>query len=346
MSFFEFILIFLLILGSSLLSASEVALFSLSRFQFRQIRENFKSDYRRIKKLLADPGGVLISILVANELINITLSTIIATTVERDWANKKIFLIHIFSSSFLDSTPTWLLQIIMSLLITTPIILLLCESTPKVIGVRGNQVVAPLSSGLLNIIYILFKPMRVVLSHLILFISGKAHDREQKKLKEEEFLMLVEKGRKEGTVLESEEDLIRNVFELDDTTVGDVYTPISQVYALSEKTTISTILSSFQKNNFTRIPIFEESKKQILGVLYIKDLIKVKGDSTFLSKTAKEMMHEPYIVRPKMRLNRMFRQMRLNQVHMAIVQGHSKQTLGVITMKDLLDEIFEDLIED
>src|SRR5437868_6513961 len=126
----EFLLFLSLIFFSASLSASEVALFSLSRFQLRSLKENFRPTYRKIKRLLGDPGGLLITILVLNEVINISLSTLIASTVSR---------FNLPIPFYLSRVPSWFLKTILDIAFTAPIILIFCEVTPKVIGTRINR---------------------------------------------------------------------------------------------------------------------------------------------------------------------------------------------------------------
>src|SRR5690242_4838953 len=129
MSPLELLLCALLIFCSAYISASETALFSLTRFQLRFLKENFRSVYRKIKKLLSDPGGLLITLLMVNEILNIALSALITKAVSRG---------HTSVPSYLGNFPSWAFEVILGLLITAPIILFLCEITPKVIGAKAN----------------------------------------------------------------------------------------------------------------------------------------------------------------------------------------------------------------
>jgi putative hemolysin len=243
MSALELLICTALVTISATLSASEIALFSLSRFQLRSLKERFRYAHRKIKRLLGDPGGLLITILVINEVVNIALSSIIAETIAK--TEKARFLLAL-------PMPSWALNMTLGLLVTTPIVLFLCEITPKVIAARANRLIAPLTATPLTVIYNLFKPIRAVLQLIVRRVArwttsdqGRAvrrengeesGDSEQKILREADFLLMVEEGHKEGAIQQNELDLIKNVFELDDTTVADVFTPLPQVQALSEKT--------------------------------------------------------------------------------------------------------------
>ncbi|MEO5968322.1 MAG: CNNM domain-containing protein [Bdellovibrionia bacterium] len=344
----------LLIFLSAYLSASEIALFSLSRFQLRFLRENFRPVHRKIKRLLADPGGVLITILVVNEILNISLSSLITNIVNKN---------HIGTPATFSFIPDWAFETTIGILITTPLVLFFCEATPKVIGVKINQLVATITAGPLIAIYTLFRPIRYILNRVIHLIpTGKGspvlienthhHKHKSKKkhkiLKESDFLLMVEEGHKEGAIRESEMDLIRNVFELDKTTVQDVATPVSQILSLPANTTLKGALGAVRGQNYSRIPIIGSSshRKEIVGILYSKDLLRSKLSHESASITVATLMRKPYYVSSTLHLNDLFRKFKQNKIHMAIVKNHLGDVTGVVTMSDVLDALFEDLFDD
>ena len=343
MTLFEFLACAALVFISAFMSASEVALFTLSRFQLRDLKEKFRPAHRKIKKLLADPGGLLVTILVVNEIVNIGVSTLITDAVNRNWTVD----IH-----FLRFLPSWSVQVLAGIFITAPVILILCEATPKAIAARGNQMVAPLTAGPLYLIYRFFKPIRLVLKRIVIviarLISGKApqvpKSDEAHLLREEEFMVMAEEGLREGAIRESELELIRNVFELDNTTVRDVYTPISKILTLPESTTLKGALAVLRDQKFSRIPITAPNRREVLGLVYAKDLLRAKLDPEAGAALVTEIMRKPYTVSPSTRLNTVFRKMKEQKNHMVIVQEEHGELLGVVTMDDVLEVLFEDLL--
>jgi CBS domain containing-hemolysin-like protein len=156
---------------SSWLSASEIALFSLSRFQLRSLKERFRGAHRKIKRLLADPTGLLITLLAANEVVNVGLSSIIAQSLARwrrpDWVERL-------------PIPHWALSTLLGLLISTPIVLLLCDVTPKIVGSRANRLIAPATAGPLSVLYDVFKPVRVVLAAIVARVAAWTSPRSER----------------------------------------------------------------------------------------------------------------------------------------------------------------------
>ena len=353
MNFLEAFTCLLLIGFSAVLSASEIALFSLSRFQLRSLKEHFRPAYRKIKKLLADPGGVLVTILVINEIINISLTSLIAEAVslapQPAWIQKL-------------PLPAWQVHFILGVLFSTPIVLFLCEVTPKAMGAKANRLIAPLTATPLLFVYQLLSPVRRALKGLVQRIGrthslpyehggepqGQGSDRETKKLlKEADFIQMLEEGHREGTIQQNELDLIKNVFELDDITVADVYTPFSQMQTLSDQTSLKSALHFIKTQKHSRIPIVSQSdRRRVVGILYTKDLLRGKLDPNILSSPVTSLMRRPLFIPLAMRLNTLFKKFKQQRIHMAVIQGSTGEAVGIVTMTDVLDALFEELLTD
>lgn len=343
----ESILFFALLCVSALMSASEVALFSLSRFQLRALKERFRPAHKRIKRLIGDPGGLLVTILVGNELVNIGISAMVATAVARaDWVER-------LRLALLPEAPDWAFQMLIGTLIAAPILLILCEITPKVIAARANQMVAPLVSGPMSAFYGFLRPVRYVLTRILQLVArlgrkggARSHPDKDHVLREEEFLFMLEEGHKEGAIHESEMELIRNVFELDDTTAREVMTPLGLVFTLPASAPVSAGLAALKSEKYARIPLIGASPRQVVGVLYAKDLLRAKLDPSRAALPLGDLMRKPFLVPPTLRLNGLFRKFKQSQTHIAVVQGDSGEALGIVTMADVLDALFDSLLPD
>lgn len=350
MTLFEFALLLCLIGFSGMLSSAETALFSLSRFQLRHLRENFQTSYFRVKKLLSDPGGLLFTLLVSNECANIAIATITGSALTRNWEETRSRLFGFVPEHWLTQAPPWLLQSIAGVIVTTPMILLLCEASPKAIGTRLNQLIAPLFS---TPIYTLFRALspaykawRTLASRIsrkkkpVLSPSG---DKDAPLLHEEEFLLMVEEGHKEGAIHESEVDLIRNVFELDDSSVMDIYTPLAKTEMLAASLSVREAIKALQGKKATRVAVYGLHRKDIVGILFTKDLIRYRLDPDLVDPGLRSLLHKPYLVPLTMRLNTLFRRMKQSKLHLAVVVDAKEEPVGIVTMNELLDEIFGDL---
>jgi putative hemolysin len=339
----------ILIFISAYMAASEIGLFSLSRFQLRSLKESFPSGYRKMKQLLSDPGGLLITILVVNEVVNISLSTLITGVLARLRAQSA------FAGQPFLFFPSWAADTLCGLLVTAPIILFFGEITPKVIAARANQLVATITVGPLSLIYRAFGPVRRALKRLVASASQWAGDtstleralegNEDRILKESDFLLMLEEGHREGAIGESELELIKNVFEFDDTPVATILTPISQVQTLGAKTTVRTAIQAMRSQNFSRVPVIGRDRKEVVGILYAKDLLRAKlhPAAGVHDTTIETLMRKPLFVPVSMRLNSLFRRFKQQKTHMAVVQGPNEEAIGIVTMSDVLETLLEDL---
>lgn len=348
MTSFEFLTCLGLISVSAFLSLSEVGLFSLSRFQLRSLKEHPQSGlYRKIKRLLGDPGGLLISILVLNEMINILLSAIIAGAVSRS---------GLADIPPLTRIPSWIIDSFLGTLITAPIVLFACEVTPKIVGAKASPLVATVSAGPMNFLYDALKPVRWALSRLVSMIAKRVGSaspsshaekseggKEQPILKESDFLSMLEEGHKEGAILESEMELIRKVFELDDTTAEEICTPISEVHTLPAQTLIKTALLDIREKRHSRIPLLGANRR-VAGVLFSKDLLRAKLDPELLGVSVSAVMRRPLFVRPDLRVSALFRKFKQERTHLAVVQTATGETIGVVTMSDVLESLFGEIL--
>jgi len=351
-SSFELLILTCFIFLSAFLSASEVAIFSLSRFQIRQLKDQFPPAYRRIKQLLTDPNGLLITILVSNEVINVTLATFVEHWVIKTWSTTGGQWVLSLPFHLDTHTPLWFQQMLIGTLLTTAIVLLLCDVTPKVVAAKANHVVAPLTSTTLLWLHYALKPVRASLAAIIRLLLGrrrkkivKANPNEEPLFKEDDFLVMVEEGHKQGIVHSSELELIRNIFELDDTRVEEVCTPIGRVFSIPAKTTLKQALEYYRLKKYSRIPVFEKDKNNIVGILFVKDLIPSRLDSSLQSQPVEQCMNRPLLIEQGTRLNTVFRTMRQNHTHMVVVTNPRGQAIGVVTMSDLLGEIFGEFFE-
>lgn len=349
------LLVLILIAISGFLNGSEVALFSLSKIQLKTIREKFKTSHRKIKKLLGDPAGLLASILIANEVVNIALSSLISSAVsgshDHPW-------LHALARGPLAGLPDWAIDVILGTLITAPILLFFCEITPKIVSARVNTLVAPAVATPMIFLYRAITPVRfgirLVEKAVKRLMPGTHREGPMistaAKLREEDFINLVEEAQKEGTIQSSELGLIRNVFDLDDTAVSEIATPLSRVFMLPQTTTLQAALSSMKEGSsgqrYSRVPVFGKTRQEIVGVLYSKDLLVSRHERADMTAPISELMWKPFTVGAGTQLNSLFRKMKRQRTHLAIVTNILGVPTGIVTMNDVLEALLDELLID
>ena len=349
------LVVLILIAISGFLNGSEVALFSLSKIQLKTIREKFKGPHRKIRKLLGDPAGMLASMLIAGEVVNVALSSLISSAVsgshEESW-------LRALSNGPLAGMPEWAVDALVGTVITAPLLLLCCEITPKIVAARVNTLIAPAVAAPMGVLYQAMTPIRFGIRLVERAVKRvmPGTNREgpmistSAKLREEDFINLVEEAQKEGTIQSTELGLIRNVFDLDDTPVSEIATPLSRVFMLPQTTTIQQALSSMKEGasgqRYSRVPVYGKNRQEVVGILYSKDLLVARHEREDPGTPISELMWKPFTVSAQTQLNSLFRKMKRQRTHLAIVASPNGTPTGIVTMNDVLEAILDELLID
>ncbi len=347
------LLVLILIAISGFLNGSEVALFSLSKIQLKTIREKFKAPHRKIRKLLGDPAGLLASLLIAGEVVNVALTSLISGAVSSSHENPWL---RALASGPLSGLPLWAVDAILGTIITAPLLLLFCEITPKIVAARVNTLIAPAVATPMSFLYRVVTPIRFAIRLVERAIKKVMPGGQREgplistsaKLREEDFINLVEEAQKEGTIQSTELGLIRNVFDLDDTPVSEIATPLSRVFMLPQTTTIQQALSFMKEGSsgqrYSRIPVYGKTRQEVVGVLYSKDLLLSRHDKADPATPISELMWKPFSVSAATQLNSLFRKLKRQRTHLAIVTNPQGTPIGIVTMNDVLEALLDELL--
>ena len=310
---------------SSIFSASEIAVFSLSRVQLRKIKDQSEALFNRLRMLIQDSMGFLITILLFNEVVNIALASIITS--------------HLVEP--LEVEPR--LKILFGVLITTPIILIFCELTPKVIASRVNLLVVKVFSAPVYFVYRLTRP---IVSIIRLFLQ-ETPIKELHHLHEEDFLILAEGHIESGHLHETELELIKNVFEMDDMRIEQLALPMKRIITIPSTYTLEQASQVLLKEKiYSRIPISGKFKEDIVGVLNTKDLVELKLHPEMKIENVMTLAKEPYIVASHLTTEAVFRKMRSKKVHVAFVRNSLGRVTGMVSLQDILSATIEEAFEE
>ena len=306
-------------------SASEIAVFSLSRVQLRKIKEQSPTLFNRMRELIQDSMGFLITVLLFNEVVNIALASIITARVVEP----------------LNLPPK--LEIFVGVLVTTPIILIFCELTPKIIASRVNHLIVKVFSPPVYFIYRMTRPLVAI----IRFFLQETPIKETPHLHEEDFLILAEEHIETGHLHETELELIKNVFEMDDTRIESLSVPMRRITTIPSSYTLEQASQILLKDKiFSRIPISGKFKEDIVGVLNTKDLVELKLNPEMKNDNVMTIAKEPYMVASHLTTEAVFRKMKSKKVHVAFVKNSLGRVTGMISLQDILANIIEEAFEE
>jgi len=317
------ILIIALIL-CGLASATETALTSVSRIKLRNMVEEGDQKAIQIDHLLAEPNTFLSTILIVNSVAVIVASSMATVLALR------------FSSTFGE---------LISTILTSLIVLIFCEITPKTAALQNPLRWARIMVGPVRRTAWLLRPivwsLGIITSFLVRLMGGQMK-RRGPFVTEEELRLLVTVGEREGVLEEEETEMIHSIFEFADTTVHEVMIPRIDMVTLESDATVDQAVDLALQGGFSRIPVYEEDIDNIIGVLYTKDMLKqLREDHNRLP--IKDLVRAAYFVPETKKLDDLLHEIRQKRVHMVIVVDEYGSVVGLVTIEDLVEEIVGDI---
>lgn len=233
--------------------------------------------------------------------------------------------------------------------IGTFLVLLLCfliisvfgTMIPKKLGIQHSESIALSSVSLLNLLLVLTFPFYFVCSAIsggLLRLFG-ANPNADERVTEEDIRSLVDEGEEKGVIDDSQRDMINNIFEFDDITAGDVMTHRTEISAIELTDSLQDTVKVAIAKGFSRIPVFEEDLDNIVGIMYVKDLLPYVGKQIPKSVTPAEFMRSVYMVPESKRCGELFAEMTEKRVQMAVVVDEYGGTAGLVTLEDLIESI-------
>lgn len=329
------ILLILLILMNAFFAMSEIAVISLNDNKIQRLAESGDKRANRILLLVREPSRFLSTI-----QVGVTLSGLLASAVAADKFAQ--ILLNVLPPLPISPTLLNFLVLFVITLLLSFFTLVFGELVPKRIAMLYSEPLAFRLSGILTTIYRVERPFVALLSastNGILRLCGINPHAEPEQVTEEEIRMMVDVGNEKGVIEQSEKDMIDNIFEFDDRTAGDVMTHRTELLAFDVNEKISQVIPRAIEMGFSRIPVYEEDIDNIVGILYVKDMLALVGKSDYDSISLRSLMREAMYVPESNRCGELLRAFKEQKVQMAIVIDEYGGTSGVVTMEDLLEAI-------
>jgi len=320
-----YLLIFFLLLGSAFFSGTEIAYTSLSRLKMKRDAENPTTVQKLVGFIYNHYDYALSTVLVGNNLVNIG-ATSVATVLAVNLAVR-------MDGRITDQTASTIVTLVMTVLI-----LIFGEITPKMIARRCNETIAKFAAWPLLILMILFFPV-VWLSTCIvnLFSLLWKKDTQSVTITEEELENLLDTAGDEGVIDESETELLQSALEFTDLDAADILTPRIDVIGFELHDSMEFILNTIAETQFSRYPVYERTIDHVVGILYVKHLLKELVDNKDVSLT--DLLLEPVYIPRTMKLHDIMDEFRNHQSHMVIVADEYGGIMGIVTMEDVLEQL-------
>jgi len=310
------IILVILVFLSAFFSGVETAFVSLSRYRLEYLVDKKVQNAKLVKKLKGNYSKLIITLLIGNNIVNISASAL-ATIVAVD----------LFGS----------LGMGVAIGIMTFIILVIGEIFPKNIAMTYNELICLKTVKIINLLQIILYPFVWFFEKMTYLVCKVCKIKVNKKeiVTEEEIKSIINLGHLHGEIEEDEKQMIHNLFRFSDMKAHEAMTPLKNVVYVDEHDLIKKVLPIIVKSGFSRIPIF--SNKEVVGVLYVKEILKLVQKKKLNIRVC-EIMHPPLFIKKNMLLDDIFRLFEKERPLIAIVKDR-KKVLGIITMEDLLEQI-------
>ena len=340
----QLILLIILILINAFFAASEIAFISLNDAKIEMMAKDGNKKAKKIEKMLKVPSRFLATI-----QIGITLAGFLSSAFAADTFVEKLAPALYNSMPFLSLNVWQGISLVVITIIIAFFTLIFGELVPKRIAMKYSEKVAFFTVSPIRFVYIITAPFVTFLTATTNFVSKLfgIGENEEETVTEEEIRMMVNQGGEKGTIEDSEQEMINNVFEFNDKEVSEIMTYRTDIFAVDGNTTIAEFEKIIEKENYTysRIPVYEETIDNMQGVIYIKDILKAKGHKNGNTKI-KNLTRKLLFMPESKFINDAFNDMQKNKIQMAIILDEYGGTSGLVTMEDILEELVGDIYDE
>jgi putative hemolysin len=327
-STWQLIVLLFLLCCSAFFSAAETGLMSLSKIRLRHMVDEKVKGADKVEKLIENPSRLLGTILVGNNIANIFASSL-ATAI---------------AINMLGPEGVGIATAVMTILV-----IIFGEITPKSLAAQNSESVSLKVAKPITLFIILFKPIVMVTTYiangLITLLGGKT-GKNQPYITEDELKTIVDVSEEEGVLEIEEKEMIYNVFEFGDIQVRDVMVQRVDIIALEEASSYEDTMDVIKREQFSRIPVYKDTIDNIVGILNVKDLLMNLCKESMEGFSLKKYMREPYYTFEFKKISDLFRDMKKEKNHMAVVLDEYGGTVGIVTIEDLIEEIVGDISDE
>ncbi len=342
--FVELIVLLALILLNAFFAASEMALVSLNDTKIRLMAEEGDKKAMKLRDLLGEPSKFLSTIQIGITLAGL-LSSAFASETFADRLVKYIQDLGLTASTGLIKP----VVVVLITLILSYFTLVFGELVPKRLAMQSAErlamrVVDPLR--FLSVITAPLVKLLTVSTNFFIRVFGGNPNADEEEVTEEEIRMMIDVGEEKGTIDEIEKEFINNIFDFDDKVVSEIMTHRTQIAALPVDADLSELIDLIRTEKYTRIPVYEESIDNIIGILHVKDIIQFLAAGNTAEFDMRKLIRAPYFVPESKKLNELFQELQIKKIHMVVVIDEYGGTAGIITIEDLLEEIVGNIFDE
>ena len=313
----QLVIVIILLSASAFFSSAETALMTSNKLKMRNLAENGNKRAAKVLKVTENTDKMLSAILIGNNIVNLTASSISTT-----------LTLKIFGSKLVGIATG----------ILTFLILVFGEITPKNVASKNAENMALAYIGVISFLVTLLTPVIFIVNNVAKFVISifNKNGDDNNAVTEEELRAMVEYSHEEGVIENEEKKMIVNVVDFGDTVAGDIMVPRVDMVMVDEKSSYEEILQVFREERYTRIPVYEETPDNVIGILNVKDFLLIEDKENFIMK---ELLREPLYTYEYKKTSALMMDMRKTGANIVIVLDEYGITAGLITLEDMLEEI-------
>ena len=321
------IVLMILLYLSSFFSASETALTTVSKIKIKKLCEENNKSALIVDKLLANPSKMLSIILIGNNIVNISASSI-AT----------VYITDICSRMKINDAASAGAGISTGLL--TFLVLIFGEITPKSRATVNAERIALKNAKAINAIGIVLTPISFIIdniANLVLKLIGVNMNAKNALITENELRAIVDVSHEEGVIESEERKMITNIVDFGDSVAKDIMVPQIDICYIDADATYDELMEAFNKDKFSRMPVYKDTRDNIIGIINLKDIFFYAQDKEHFN--IEELIRKPHYTFEFKKTSELFMEMKKDSISIAIVLDEYGSTAGLITMEDLIEEI-------
>jgi CBS domain containing-hemolysin-like protein len=323
----QLITLIVLILLSAFFSSAETAFTTVNKIRIRTFEEEGRPKAALIRKIIEEPQKMLSAILIGNNIVNLSASSLTTLLTTR-------ILLNMGRSG---NTAT---AVGVSTGVLTLIILVFGEITPKSIATHSAERICFIYIKPVYWLTVIFTPLIFIVNKVsfgLMKLLGMRFTGKERVMTENELLTIIDVSHEEGVLESEEKEMINNVVDFGDSLAKDVMVPRIDMVSIPVGTSYDELRSVFKKDMYSRLPVYEETKDNVIGIVTLKDFFKYEGSKDDFELSS--LLREPYFTYEYQKTSDLLIQMRQNSINISIVLDEYGATAGIITLEDLLEEI-------
>ena len=314
----QFLILIILICLSAFFSSAETSMTTVNKIRIQTLAQEGDGRAETLLKVIENPGKLLSTILIGNNIVNLSASSLATTLTMRLFGNAAVGI---------------------STGIITLLVLIFGEITPKTLASIHQERLALAYAKPIRILMIIMTPVIFLMNHIsgaVLTLLGSDTKPRSNTITEMELRTLVNVGHEEGVIESDEKKMIYNVFDFGDSVAKDIMVPRTDMACIDAEATYEEFMEVVREQMYTRYPVYEETTDHVIGIINIKDVLLAERHQEFCIR---DYLREPYYTYEYMKTADLMVELRKTQNNIAIVLDEYGATAGLITLEDMLEEI-------